>query len=158
MSNVVKPLLLHGWSKSTKLNGGVRLFSDYNSFAFSKSAIDIFAVLNLSFIGDWYSCLSKAWMFEPKMMDLLVLFCWWMGHLLLAIKEVFISLAKLLKLLCTMSNVRGWVGAPRCKCKNVTTPECWLLVVVGTHILNVLSAKRSPHLNALNWTSNMWID
>ena len=32
-----------------------------------------------------------------------------------------------------VNKVGGWWEVPRCKCRKTTMPECWLLVVMGTH-------------------------
>ena len=34
-----------------------------------------------------------------------------------------------------------------CRCRKVTMPECWFLVVVWDPCFNVLSAERSPCMN-----------
>ena len=81
-------------------------------------------------------------MFEPKMVNFLALFWLVKEHMLLDIEGYFSSE----RLLCIMSNVGWWAGIPRYKYKEVTTPECWLLVMVGTQTWIVL-VQKSPCMN-----------
>ena len=87
-------------------------------------------------------------MFEPKMMEFLIYFGQWRGHLLLAVKEVILVQKDYQALQVTLQVVSA-----------IKSSENWLLVVMGIHDWMFLVQKghhiwsliasdaRDPHLD-----------